>query len=171
MSTESGPLQPEMGLPDNSPEAIARRLARFEIRESSIQGRGAFAIDAYGAQEPVVQYRGEQVDIAEGKRRMEQGNPFVFRLGADAFLDGDIPDNPAKYLNHCCDPNCFASTIDGEIWLITKRAIQPGEELTFDYGYELTDAGLPPCRCGAPNCFRFILAETLRWPMPPPLEG
>ena len=171
MSAELDPPQPDFGPPDNSPEAVARRLARLEVRDSSIQGRGVFALEAYEASEAVAEYRGEKVDNDEGRRRMEQGNPYIFRLDADTFLDGDIPNNPAKYLNHSCDPNCVSSTINHEVWLITKRAIQPGEELTSDYGYELTDVGLPPCHCGAPNCFRFMLAATRRWPMPSSLES
>jgi hypothetical protein len=63
----------------------------------------------------------------------------------------------AKYLNHSCEPNCRSTGFDLEL---AVRDIQPGEQLTDDYGslnvnYEFD------CRCGAPGCRRTIRASDL----------
>lgn len=161
----------EIRLPDRSPEATQERLARIEVRDSTIAGRGVFALTSIPQGDPVAQYMGKLVDDAEAARRLEAGNVYIFMMEAGGYLDGDIGNNPAKYINHSCEPNCLSRHIDNELWVFAKRLIQPGEELSYDYGYRFTEAGLPPCHCGAPHCFRFILAENLRWPMPPALEG
>ena len=59
------------------------------------------------------------------------------------------------FLNHSCAAN--VSRI-GSLIFVAKREIQPGEELTIDYG-PLT-AGIAhwklDCACGAPNCRKVI---------------
>jgi hypothetical protein len=67
--------------------------------------------------------------------------------------------NPARFLNHSCAPNCEAQFADGRIWLVAIRDIRAGEELTFNYGYDLTDYREHPCRCGAVSCVGYIVAE------------
>ena len=44
------------------------------------------------------------------------------------------------------------------IWIVALRDITAGEELTYNYGYELDDAPAHPCMCGAETCCGFILA-------------
>jgi SET domain-containing protein len=45
------------------------------------------------------------------------------------------------------------------LWINTIRDIQPGEELTFNYGYDLEDYRDHPCCCGTPECVGFIVGE------------
>ena len=53
-----------------------------------------------------------------------------------------------RYVNHSCDANCMDPGFDIEL---AVRDIQPGEQLTGDYGaYNLADRFA--CFCGAPNC-------------------
>ena len=70
-----------------------------------------------------------------------------------------VDDNPARYLNHSCQPNCEARLIRGGIWMVALRDIPAGEELTFNYGYDLTDWRSHPCRCGAADCVGYMVAE------------
>ena len=42
------------------------------------------------------------------------------------------------------------------------RTIRPGEEITFNYGYDLADYRDHPCRCGSPNCVGYIVAEEFK---------
>ncbi len=43
----------------------------------------------------------------------------------------------ARFINHCCDPNCVTKTVSvgGQlhIMICSKRAIAEGEELSYDY--------------------------------------
>jgi SET domain-containing protein len=47
---------------------------------------------------------------------------------------------------------------DGRIWLVANRSIGAGEEVTFNYGFDLADYRDYPCACGATNCVGFIVA-------------
>lgn len=53
-----------------------------------------------------------------------------------------------KHVNHCCEPNSLTTGYGFEI---ATRDIQPGEELTDDYGLFNLDWHFP-CACGSPRC-------------------
>jgi SET domain-containing protein len=132
-----------------------------DFRSSGIHGIGGFALRAIVAGTLIVQYVGERISKAEALRRCEQDNRFIFELDEEWDLDGDTPANPARLLNHSCQPNCEAENLNGQIWIVARRDIAPGEELTFNYGYDLSDFQEHPCRCGSPGCVGFIVAEEL----------
>ena len=46
----------------------------------------------------------------------------------------------------------------GGIWFYALRAIQAGEELTYNYGHGLSGYLDRPCRCGAAACVGFRVA-------------
>jgi len=76
-----------------------------------------------------------------------------------AAADGAVGWNPARFINHSCSPNCDAELIEGQIWIIARRAIPSGEEITFNYSYDLDDYLEHPCQCGSPDCVGYIVAE------------
>jgi SET domain-containing protein len=129
------------------------------VQPSAIHGRGAYARAPLPAGIRVVQYVGEKITKAESRRRCEANNRYIFALDDHHDLDGSVERNPARFLNHSCRPNCEAVLWKGEIWIRTLRPIAAGEELTFNYGYDLEDFRDHPCRCGAANCAGYIVAE------------
>src|SRR6266496_3524414 len=54
---------------------------------------------------------------------------------------------------------CEAEYIEGQIWIVSRREIATGEELTFNYGYDWEDHHEHSCRCGAPECVGYIVSE------------
>jgi SET domain-containing protein len=131
----------------------------FEIRESPIEGWGAFARTGISAGTRIVEYTGEKISKDESLRRCEAGNSRIFAFD-DAFdLDGNVDWNPARFVNHACVPNCEAVQQHDGIWIIAVRDIAAGEELTYNYGYDLEDYRNYPCRCGSPQCVGYIIAE------------
>ena len=131
----------------------------LEFRESGIHGTGAFARVPIAKGFRVIEYVGERISKAESLVRCEANNPFIFTLNETEDLDGNVEWNPARYINHSCTPNCDAE-LDGEqIWVVTRRDIQAGEEVTFNYGYDLTDYKDFPCKCGSAECVGFMVAE------------
>ena len=129
------------------------------FKSSSIHGTGVFARQAIPAGGRILEYVGERISKRESLRRCEANNECIFALNAEQDLDGNVPWNPARFINHSCAPNCEARMQDGRIWIIAHRDIQPGEEITFNYAYDLEDYKNYPCRCGAPNCVGYIVAE------------
>jgi SET domain-containing protein len=107
----------------------------------------------------VAEYVGRKITKLESLASCEENNPYIFAVDAEFDLDGDVEWNPARYFNHKCDPNCEAENIDGRIWIIARRAIKAGEEITFNYGYDLESYKEYPCQCGAANCVGYIVAE------------
>jgi SET domain-containing protein len=149
--------------PPSEPPVVAR--------ESPIHGFGLFAARDIAAGERILEYKGERVIKTESLRRArarEKTNPnpaqsiFLFELDSAHDLDGDIPDNPAKFINHSCDENCEALFENGGIWIYAKRRIATGAELTFDYAFALESFFEHPCRCRAPSCPGYIVARPLR---------
>jgi|ERR1041385_5239481 SET domain-containing protein len=131
----------------------------FVLKTSAIHGTGAFAKQLIGRDERVVEYRGEKISRTESMRRCAENNQYIFRLSDEYDLDGDVEWNPGRFLNHSCQPNCEAFLEDGGIWIVALRDVSAGEELTFNYGFDLEDYRNYPCNCGAPGCVGFIVAE------------
>lgn len=132
---------------------------RLTFRQSHIHGNGGFAGADLPAGTQLIEYLGERINKAEANRRCEADNPFIFYLDEETDLDGNVDWNPARWLNHSCTPNCEADNDDGRIWIVALRNLAAGEELTFNYGYDLADYRAAPCRCGTPACVGYIVAE------------
>jgi SET domain-containing protein len=136
----------------------------YRIKNSRIAGRGLFAARFLTAGETVAAYAGERIDKAESARRQAAAEKvFIFELDDNFDVDGDTLENPARFINHSCEPNCEAVATEGIIQLRAWRDIVAGEELTFDYGYRLAAFPGHPCRCGAKSCAGFIVGRADRW--------
>jgi SET domain-containing protein len=72
--------------------------------------------------------------------------------------------NASKWINHSCRPNCVPDEDRGRIFILTRRPVFKGEELTFDYGLvsdePMTEAlkARYACRCGSKKCRGTMLA-------------
>lgn len=131
----------------------------LHFRTSGIHGTGAFARVAIPSGVRVIEYLGERIDKEESLRRCMKNNPFIFTLDDDSDLDGDMPWNPARFLNHSCEPNCESINEESQIWIVSIKDIQPGEEVTFNYGFDYESYREYPCLCGKPSCVGYIVAE------------
>ena len=147
------------GHPVHLPAPVSFILGQRGERGPAIHGTGAFATGDLPAGARIVEYRGERISKNESLRRCRAGNDCIFHLNEEFDLDGQVEANPGRFFNHSCAPNCDAELIESRIWIIARRDIPVGEELTFNYGYDLEDFREHPCRCGAANCAGYILAE------------
>jgi len=120
---------------------------------------GGFASKDIASGSRVIEYVGEKITKQESLARCERSNEYIFAIGDTHDLDGDVDWNPARFLNHSCEPNCEAQFIDGHIWMVAIRDVRAGEELTFNYSYDLEDYREHPCRCGAASCVGYMVAE------------
>jgi len=153
----------------SSAVATAARAPLFEVRKSSIQGRGCFAARTIRKGQRIIEYTGEHIDHEEADRRYEEDgmkrhHTFLFVLDDDTVVDGKVGGNESRFINHSCEPNCEAVIEGDEIWIHALRTIREGEELLYDYQYERTEAHTEEdeqfyaCRCGAATCRGSILA-------------
>src|SRR6266700_1234634 len=97
------------------------------FKQSPIHGMGGFAIRAISKGNRVIEYIGQRISKAESLKRCQRGNEYIFYLDHEHDLDGNVPWNPARLINHSCAPNCDAERQTGEIWLVSNRDIAAGE--------------------------------------------
>ena len=129
------------------------------FRSSAIHGTGGYACQNIASGTRVIEYVGERITKGESLRRCELDNQYIFDLDDKFDLDGNVPWNPARFINHSCAPNCEAELDDGHVWIVALCDIKAGEELTFNYGYDLEDYCEHPCRCGVAGCVGYIVSE------------
>ncbi len=131
----------------------------IHFNNSAIHGTGGFARVNISAGTRLIEYVGRKIDKAESLRQCELDNPYIFALDDQYDLDGNVDWNPARLLNHSCSPNAEAEQDGERIWIIAMRDIAIGEEITFNYNYDLVDYKEHPCQCGSANCVGYIIAE------------
>lgn len=143
----------------SSPAAPENSFVRFT--DSPIHGQGGFAKCDIAAGTRLIEYVGERIDKAEAQKRCEDDNRYIFYIDETWDIDGNVAWNPARLMNHSCAPNCETEVDEdeGRVWIQALRNIKAGEELAFNYCYDLTDYLDHPCRCGASECVGFIVAE------------
>ena len=132
---------------------------RVWVGKSRIAGQGLFAAQHIKKGTRILPYIGEKITKTESTRRLAQDNAYIFTLNDRWDIDGKTLKNKARYANHSCDPNCEIDITTRAIWIIALRDIQAGEELTYDYGYEVKNYMEHPCTCGAKNCCGYILDQ------------
>jgi SET domain-containing protein len=135
-------------------------LQSIEIRRSRIHGRGLFALRDIAAVSRLIQYVGRRIPKEYSDQLCQKRNAYIFRLNEQEDVDGKVSWNPARLINHSCEPNCDAELDNRDrIWVISRRAISCGEELTWNYGYDIKDFMNYPCSCGAATCLGYMVAE------------
>ena len=173
-------------MPTNKTALDAKRLHRkllelwnrgqseyCEVRGSTIHGRGVYATTSIPKETKIIEYVGELVDKDEsGKRGISQhaksvktgdAAVYIFTLSRKYDIDGNVPWNTARLINHSCSPNCEAWIEGRKIFIHSLRKISAGDELTFDYGFDVECYEDHPCRCGKDNCIGYIVGQA-QWP-------
>lgn len=143
---------------------------RFAVRHSPIHGRGVFALKPLPEGSRLLEYQGERIQSEQAAQRYGNnsalGGTYLFAVNSEWLIDGQVGGNSARFINHSCTPNCEAVIwvdLHGDarkdrVFIETRRQIEPGEELTFDYALELAGDQVAKyreawrCRCGSPQC-------------------
>lgn len=108
-------------------------------------GRGLFALAAARAGACILELDGEILPVPS-VFSLQVGEHEHLHPHRDALAAESVERCRWRFLNHSCDPNCW---IDGRA-LRARRAIAPGDELTFDYNCTEWSMDSPfDCACGA----------------------
>ncbi len=144
-----------------------------EVRNSEIHGRGVYATQDIEPETQIIEYVGEYIDKEDSEKRAweqvaraeESGEAavYIFTLDKKWDIDGNVPWNDARLINHSCEPNCEAWIEGDSIFIYSVRPIKKGEELTFDYGFDVDCYQDHPCCCGKPSCVGYIVSQS-QWP-------
>jgi SET domain-containing protein len=147
-----------------------RMPRKIVARRSAIHGNGVFAVAPIAKGERIVEYKGrrrthDEVD-ADVSGDPDSGHTFLFTLNEEYVIDANYEGGVARWINHSCSPNCESTTVEDpggdprkdRVFIEARRAIKPGEELTYNYGIVLDEPHtaklkkLWACRCGSRNC-------------------
>jgi SET domain-containing protein len=137
--------------PRRRPPADPQKFG-VDVRPSRIDGQGAFAAEAIPARRKIGEIRGEPISVREARRRARSlARIMIVEVSEKRAIDASASLDPLRFTNHSCAPNAVLRIRQGRVELYAMRAIEPGEELTVDYG-ESHHEGRLACRCGAPRC-------------------
>ncbi len=150
---------------------------RIQTRRSGVHGKGVFAVQDIAEGEVLVEYTGEVISWQEAQDRhphdpKQPNHTFYFHVDEDRVIDAKFGGNSSRWINHSCNPNCFADEQDGRIFITALRNIRAGEELNYDYGLIIEERYTPklkaeyPCWCGSKNCRGTLLAPKRGWAPP-----
>lgn len=162
-----------------------KKLVKFE--RSAIHNWGLYADENIAANDMIIEYVGEIVrqrvaDLREAKYDQQGvGSSYLFRIDEDTVIDATKKGGIARFINHCCTPNCTAKVIKVDnskrIVIYALRDIARGkspslcskltasilifladEELTYDYKFERepNPDDRIPCLCGSVGCKGFL---------------
>jgi len=133
----------------------------LKFDKSNIHEWGRFALEHISGNDMVIEYLGEIVrqkvaDIREKRyEKLGIGSSYMFRIDDGTIIDATKKGNLARFINHCCDPNCYAKviTVEGQkkIVIYSKRDIKEEEEITYDYKFPIEEDKIP-CLCGSSKC-------------------
>ena len=97
----------------------------------------------------IIEYRGRPVSK---KEQYENRGKYLFWTSSKTMIDGNIPGNTARYINHSCIPNCEVDLRKQRIYIFAKRKIRADEELTYDYDTEYFEQHIKPRGCLCLKC-------------------
>ncbi len=136
--------------------------SRFRIGRSET-GLGLFAIRRIKRSAYIATYRGPRLTAEEADRREARGARYMFELNTRWTIDGSPRSNVARYINHSCYPNATPVIRKGKIVIVARRTIDPGEQITYNYGEEylayFKESG--GCQCAA--CRIKVMVRRSKW--------
>ncbi|KAG8192982.1 hypothetical protein JTE90_028102 [Oedothorax gibbosus] len=137
------------------------RKKQLKFARSRIHDWGLFALEPIAADEMVIEYVGQMVRplVADQREKMYTsigvGSSYLFKVDVEGIIDATRCGNLARFINHSCNPNCYAKviTVEGlkKIVIYSKQPINVNEEITYDYKFPIEDEKIQ-CLCGAPQC-------------------
>lgn len=130
------------------PKKYRKFQRKLAVRKSAT-GLGLFTLEPIKKGEFIIEYVGK---ILTRRQADEKGGKYLFETSANRFIDGTDRKNTARYINHSCRPNCEIEIRRGHVLVFSKRTIEAGEELNYDYGEEYFNEHIKPYGCKCAKC-------------------
>ncbi len=141
----------------------------YKIKKTPIDKKGLGLIAACNIKKgtKIINYIGNIITKkqTEENPKFDNSKPiYLFNLNSRYDLDGDVPWNTARLINHSCSNNCDYDGKGLNLWVTAIKDIKKGEEITCDYGFSYdADYKQFPCNCRSKNCVGYIVREGSRW--------
>ncbi|KAL5242931.1 hypothetical protein ACI65C_010341 [Semiaphis heraclei] len=141
-----------------------KQFKKTNIIKTDNKGYGICAVEDIPKGVLISEYVGEVIDYNEMCNRLTKKEyknlNYMVQLNADEIIDSTSKGNVTRFINHSCDPNSV-----GEKWHVlgqsrigffSTRNIEKGEEITFDYSFQIFGDGAQICYCGSSKCRGYI---------------
>jgi len=149
---------------------LEKKRRRIVVRNSSIHGRGVFALRRIPKGTRIIEYKGKLITDKEADRRysrVHEHSPhtMLFSLEGGWVIDATRRGNSARWINHSCAPNCEIEEEGQRIFIEARRDIRLGDELTYDYNLQIGEKHTKAakrehaCFCGSRRCRGTMLGE------------
>ncbi len=130
---------------------------KVQPRRAGEKGLGCYAITPIAAGETVAAFGGWVCERAELDSLSRDRRARSIQIDDHLFLVGPPDAEPGDWINHSCDPT---AGILGNVLIVARRDIDPGEELTFDYAMcDTADYDEFECACESPLCRGKVTAQ------------
>jgi hypothetical protein len=118
-------------------------------------GLGLFATKPIKKGTKIIRYFGPLLDCKKKKDDAIE-NKYLFELSDRWTIDGSVRKNIARYINHSCKPNAESDVKPRKrkVFIRAIKNIEPGEEISYDYGTDYFKAYLKPIGCKCHGCER-----------------
>jgi hypothetical protein len=137
-------------------------MGDVEVKPSRIEGLGIFATRPFRA--------GDRIRRVNVVREITPDAPLREDLGERiehcSYPDGKVVlyGFPDRHVNHSCDPDAHELFEAPGSYLVARRAIAAGDEITCDYNINIADGTAWPCNCGAARCRGEVAGDFFRLP-------
>ena len=123
---------------------------KAEVRAAGLKGDGVYALRPIEAGERVAAFGGFVTTREQLASLPDWQADRSLQVDDGFFLRSLELDDPPDLINHSCDANC--GFVGGTV-LVAMRAIEPGEELSFDDAMSDSDPYDEfECYCGSDRC-------------------
>ncbi|MBW2991512.1 SET domain-containing protein-lysine N-methyltransferase [Candidatus Woesearchaeota archaeon] len=138
--------------------------SKTETRESSISGKGLFAVENIKKDELMVVFGGYVMSVGEWRALPDDVREEVIQIHENFLIGAKKTEElgDGDYVNHSCNPN---TGIKGQVVLVAMRDIEKDEEITFDYATVVSGIDFKmKCNCGSKNCRKIMTSDDWKKP-------
>jgi hypothetical protein len=126
----------------------------FRVEETHL-GKAVFAATAFAEGDTLLEFTGRRFRVDQIPSLMRGSEDRFVQVTPDHYMgpSGRLDD----LVNHSCMPNAGLRFTEEGVFLVAVRAIQPGEEVSWDYSTTLKESNWHMiCQCRTPECRRVI---------------
>jgi uncharacterized protein len=127
-----------------------KQKPRYTIKRTAT-GLGFFTLVAIPDDKKIIEYIGPILSREEADKK---GGKYLMTIDEDHLIDGSPRSNAARYINHSCQPNAKSFRTGARVWIWSIRAIEAGEEITYDYGKNYFNDHIKPIGCKCVKCVK-----------------
>ncbi len=131
---------------------MTKGKSRYATKRTAA-GLGFFTLVPIREDKEIIEYTGPVLTREEADKK---GGKYLMAIDEEYLIDGSPRSNPARYINHSCEPNAKAYRSGVRVWIWSIKDISAGEEITYDYGKKYFDDFIKPLGCKCEKCIKKI---------------